>query len=67
MLYLKTGYIFCKDEFKLTNAFFEMCLSRGIPTNGGFLVNNDKDNLVYDSKWGLYVYPNLRNVSNKGE
>lgn len=68
ILYRKAGYIlsFYKDEFKLSDSFFNICLLKGITSNRGFLVNNDKDNLVFDSKWGLYVYRDLKNITNKG-
>lgn len=69
VLYRKAGYIlsFYKDEFKLSDSFFNTCLSKGISSNRGYLVNNDKVNLIYDSKWGLYVYPNLKSINSKGE
>ncbi len=68
VLYRKVGYIlsYYKDEFKLSDILFDTCLSKSKVSNGGYLVNNDKDNLVFYSKWGLYVYPNLRNISDKG-
>lgn len=68
VLYRKVGYIlyYYKDEFKLSNSFFGLCISKGLLSNHGSLVNNDKDNLVYDSKWGLYVYNDFRKLANKG-
>ncbi len=68
VLYRKVGYIlsFYKDEFKLSESFFETCLSKGIISNRGCLVNNDKDNLIFNSEWGLYVYPNLKDIYSKG-
>ena len=41
-------------------------LSKGVVSNRGFLVNTDKDNLVFDSKWEFYVYLNLKAVNDKG-
>lgn len=35
-------------------------------TNHGSLVSNDTNHLIYNAKWGLDVYPNLKNISNKG-
>ncbi len=68
VLYRKVGYILSnyKDEFKLSDSFFDTCLSKGVISNRGSLVNTDKDNLVFDSKWGLYVYPNLKAANDKG-
>ena len=68
ILYRKVGYVlsFYKDEFKLSESFFNICLSKGIITNRGALINNDKNNLVFDSEWGLYVYLNLKNINSKG-
>ncbi len=68
VLYRKVGYIlsFYKDEFNLGESFFNTCLSKGITSNRGYLVNSDKDNLLFDSKWGLYVYQNIRNINSKG-
>ena len=67
ILYRKVGYIlsFYKDDFNLSDSFFATCLSKGIPWNRGSLVNNDKNNLVFDSTWGLYVYPDLKNINSK--
>lgn len=68
VLYRKVGFVlsFYKDELKLNDRFFDTCLSKSLISNGGFLVNSDKNNLVFNSKWGLYVYPNLKNINNKG-
>ncbi len=68
VLYRKVGYILSsyKDDFKLSDFFFDECLSKGVVSNRGFLVNSDKNNLVFDSKWGLYVYPNLKTIDEKG-
>ncbi len=68
VLYRKVGYILSnyKDEFKLSDSFFDECLSKGVVSNRGSLVHTDKDNLVFDSKWGLYVYPNIKAVNDKG-
>ncbi len=68
VLYRKAGYIlsFYKNEFELSESFFDTCLSKGATSNRGCLVNHDKENLVFDSKWGLYVYPNLKSINDKG-
>ncbi len=68
ILYRKVGFIlsFYKNELKLSDSLFDICLSKGVVSNRGSLVNRDKDNLVFDHKWGLYVYPNLRGINDKG-
>ena len=67
ILYRKVGYIlsFYKNDFNLSDSFFVTCVSKGIPSNRGSLVNNDKNNLIFDSTWGLYVYPDLKNINGK--
>ncbi len=67
VLYRKVGYIlsFYKEDFKLSESFFDVCLLKGDISNRGFIVNSERDNLVFDSKWGLYVYPNLKNINNR--
>lgn len=69
VLYRKTGYIlsFYQDELNLTDSFFDICLFKGITSNHGFLVNNEKDNKIFDSKWGLYINQNLKDLKDKGE
>ena len=68
ILYRKVGYIlsYYKNEFRLSETFFNLCLTRGVHSNKGCLVMNDKDNLKFNSKWGLYVYPNLKKITCKG-
>ncbi len=64
VLYRKVGYIlsFYKKELKLSNVFFKTCMSKGVVSNCNFIVNADKKNLIYDSKWGIYVYPHLNKM-----
>ena len=68
VLYRKVGYIlsFYKEEFRLSDSFFDLCMKKGVISNNGSLMNHDKSSLVYDSKWGLYVFPNIRHISYKG-
>ena len=68
ILYRKVGYIlsYYKNEFRLSDAFFNVCLAKGVTSNKGCLVINDKDNLKFNSEWGLYVYPNLKEITSKG-
>lgn len=67
VLYRKVGYIlsYYKDELKLSELFFDTCLFKSKSIKWEYLVNNDKDNLLFDSKWGLYVYINLYNIDDK--
>ena len=69
VLYRKVGYIlsFYKEEFDISDSFFDFCLKKGVNSNRGCLINNSKEELTYNSFWGLYVYPNIRNLYNKGE
>ena len=68
VLYRKVGYIlsFYKDDLRLTDAFFELCLSKGVVANHGCLVRNSKNDLSYNAKWGLEAYPDLRKLASKG-
>lgn len=68
VLYRKVGYIlsFYQKEYSLSDSFFKLCLSKGVISNHGSLVNNDKNNLIYDSKWGLDVYPDIKHITFKG-
>lgn len=67
ILYRKTGYIlsFYKKEFNLSDSFFNYCLSKGAISNRGTLYGDNKY-LTYISKWGLYAYPDLKILTNKG-
>ena len=69
VLYRKVGYIlsFYKEEFDISDSFFDFCLKKGVNSNRGYLVNNFKEELTYNSFWGLYVYPDIRNIYNKGK
>lgn len=68
ILYKKVGYIlsFYKTDYRLSNYFFELCKSKGVVNNIGFLINSDKDNSSFSSEWGLYAYDNVREIVNKG-
>lgn len=67
ILYRKTVYIlsFYKKEFNLSDSFFDFCLSKGVISNRGTLYGDNKY-LTYISKWGLYAYPDLKILTNKG-
>lgn len=68
VLYRKVGYILSlfKEEFKLSDSFFNLCKTKGIIKNKSYLINNNRLNNIYDSNWGLYVYKDLKNINNKG-
>lgn len=67
-LYRKVGYILShyEDELHISKSFFDTCKKKGILSNKGYLVENDKKNLSYDSSWGLYVYDDLKKLTFKG-
>lgn len=67
-LYRKIGYIlsFYQKDFSISDSFFDTCKKNSVLSNKGFLINDDKTNLVFDSNWGLYAYGNLKKLSDKG-
>ena len=67
-LYRKVGYVlsFYKSTLSLSEEFFNSCKAKGVLSNKGYLVNSDKENLVFDSTWGLYAYGNLKHLTSKG-
>lgn len=68
ILYRKVGYIlsYFQKDFLLSDAFFKICKEKGIPSNKGVLVRNDKTSLVFNSEWGLYTYKDLGKLVYKG-
>lgn len=68
ILYRKTGYVlsYFKEDFHLSDEFFEICKNKGVFSNKGYLVPNDKLSLVFDSKWGLYAYDDFKKLISKG-
>lgn len=68
VLYRKTGYVLShfKDDFHISDAFFETCKTTGVPSNKGYLVPNDKTSLVFNSEWGIYAYDDFRKLTFKG-
>lgn len=67
-LYRKVGYVLSHyaDELHISKNFFNICKEKGVLSNKGYLVENDKKNLTFDSAWGLYTYGDLKNLSYKG-
>lgn len=68
VLYRKVGYVLSlyKDDLRLSEGLFELCKNKGVVANHGNLVGGDKTNLLYNSEWGLNVYPNMRQTPYKG-
>lgn len=68
VLYRKTGYVLShfKDDLHLSDGFFQICKSKGVLSNKGYLVPTDKVTLVFNSEWGIYAYGNLRKLTFKG-
>ncbi len=68
VLYRKVGYVlsFYKDELSLSDGFFKTCKDKGVFSNKGYFVGNDKDNLEFCFAWGLYAYKDLRKLASKG-
>lgn len=67
-LYRKVGYVLShyEDDLHISGNFFDICKDKGVLSNKGYLVENDKSNLTFNSTWGLYAYGNLRKLSSKG-
>lgn len=68
ILYRKVGYIlsFYKEEFDLSDSFFDFCKSHSNIKNYGNISNGEIKKLEFISEWGLYGYRNLRRITNKG-
>ena len=68
VLYRKVGYIlsYYKDELSISDSFFKKCKNKGVLSNKGYLINNDKLSLTFNSNWGLYAYKDLRKLAYKG-
>lgn len=66
-LYQKTGYILehFKEELKLPESFFEFCLYNIIKSKR-YLGDSQDKNLVYNSKWRMFVPPNLLSCFEQG-
>lgn len=68
VLYRKVGYVlsYFKEDLRLSDNFFDKCKAKGVLSNKGYLVPNDKAFLVFNSEWGIYAYGNLRKLTFKG-
>lgn len=65
LLYKKVGIVLSlfKEKLNIPDSFFEKCNSISNTVKGYF--DNNKDLLVYNSKWKMYVYKDLANYINK--
>ena len=68
ILYRKAGYIlsFYREEYGLSESFFEFCRSHSNTKNKGMLSRNEIRKLEYIPEWGIYGFRNLRDVTSKG-
>ena len=67
-LYQKAGYILehFKDSLKLSDDFFEACLSK-VPISKRYLyMDLKRESLVLNKKWALYVPEDLQAITKKG-
>ncbi len=68
ILYKKVGLIlsYYKKEFILSDDFFNICKEKGKVSNTGYLINSNKNDLVFNSEWGIYSFPDLKKLVYKG-
>lgn len=68
ILFRKVGYIlsFFRDEFHLSDEFFDFCKKESNVANIGYLCSNETKDLEFVNQWGLYAFKNLRSLTNKG-
>lgn len=65
-LYQKTGYILSvfADQLRISESFFNICKEK-LPKGKSYLLK-DKQNLIWNGEWNLYVPENLLQIINKG-
>lgn len=68
ILFRKVGYIlsYFKEEFRLSDGFFEFCKDKSDVSHIGYLCNNEIRKLEFVKEWGLYAFKNLRTLTEKG-
>ena len=61
ILYKKVGLIlsYHNDDFGLSDDFYDICKRKGIVSNIGTVSNINKNDLVFNSEWGIYTYKNF--------
>ena len=65
MLYKKVGVILSlfKDQFDIPESFFDKCHEFSDSVKGYF--DKNKNSLIYNSEWKIYIYKDLINYINK--
>lgn len=68
ILFRKVGYIlsYFKEDFHLTDAFFEFCKEKSDSSQVGYLCSNETRKMEFINQWGLYAFTNLRSITDKG-
>lgn len=68
ILFRKVGYIlsFFKDEFHISDGFFNFCKEKSDIYHIGYLCSNEPRKMEFVSQWGLYAYKDLRSLTDKG-
>ena len=68
ILFRKVGYIlsYFKEEFRLSDEFFDFCRKQSNTSHIGFLCNNRTRKLEFIGQWGLYAFKDLRSITWKG-
>ncbi len=66
-LYQKAGFLLkhFQDELKLPDSFFNFCYNN-IVKSKRYLTDKDEKNLVYNTKWRLFVPKNLMAFMEQG-
>ncbi len=69
ILYRKAGYVLSvfKNEYRLSDDFFIFCKEHSNIQNGGSISSEEIGKLSYIQEWGLYAYPELRRLTDKGD
>lgn len=67
ILYRKVGYVlsFFKDEFRLSESFFEFCKEHSNVKNIGMFNSQESHETKFIREWGLYAFRNLRAITDK--
>lgn len=68
ILYKKVGLVlsYYKNVYNISDTFFTLCKEKGNVSNIGYLINGNKLDMVFNSEWGLYSYPDLKKLVYKG-
>ena len=68
ILFRKVGYIlsYFKEEFRLSDEFFDFCRKQSDTSHIGFVCSNETRKLEFIGQWGLYAFKDLRAITGKG-